>query len=124
MGDFKKLKVWRKAHAFSLNTYRAVVRIRGAEHVSLRSQTIRAALSIPANIVEGNGYRSHREFRRFLGYSVNSANEVEYHLIVASDLGLIPKTQFRSLVNDLEEVRKMIYGLIKYLSQDDEEEKD
>jgi four helix bundle protein len=122
MGDFKKLEVWRKAHALTLNTYRAFRRIRGAEHMSLRSQTIKAAMSIADNIVEGNGLKTRRDFRRFLGYSVNSSNELENHFIVAHDLGLMPTNVFRSLIKDLEEVRRMLYGLIKYLSREDDSE--
>ena len=124
MGDFKKLEVWRKSHALTLNTYRAFRRIRGAEHMSLRSQTIKAAMSIGDNIVEGNGLKTRRDFRRFLGYSVNSANELENHFIVAHDLELIPTNVYRSLIKDLEEVRRMLYGLIKYLSGDEDEEGD
>ena len=52
MQDFKKLLVWKKAHALVLNVYRAAGRIRGILHQSLRSQLIRAAMSIPTNIVE------------------------------------------------------------------------
>jgi four helix bundle protein len=119
MGDFKKLQVWRKAHALSLNTYRIVRRIRGAEHISMRSQTIRAAMSIPTNIVEGNGYKTPRDFIRFLGYSINSATELEYHLTVARDLDLLSKSDFRALVDQIIEVRKMIHGLVNYLSRKD-----
>src|SRR6266542_2752548 len=115
MGDFKKLQVWRKA-------YRIARSIRGAEHTSLRSQIIRAAMSVPTNIVAGNGYKSRREFSRFLGYSVNSATELEYHLIVARDLETISKSDFRSLVDQLTEVRKMIHGLLNYLSPKDKPE--
>jgi four helix bundle protein len=122
MGDFKKLQVWRKAHALSLNVYRATKRIRGAENTSLRSQTIRAAMSVPANIVEGNGHKSPRDFIRFLGYSIDSATELEYHLIVARDLDLLSKSDFRALVDQLVEVRKMIHGLINYLSRRKDEE--
>ena len=75
-------------------------------------------MSIPTNIVEGNGYKSPRDFRRLLGYSVNSASELEYHLIVARDLQVISKSEFSSLLDQLTEVRKMIYGLLKYLSDD------
>jgi four helix bundle protein len=122
MGDFKKLQVWRKAHALSLNTYRIVRRIRGAEHISMRSQTIRAAMSIPTNIVEGNGYKTPRDFIRFLGYSINSATELEYHLTVARDLDLLSKSDFRGLVDQIIEVRKMIHGLVNYLSRKDKPE--
>jgi len=116
MGDFKKLGVWRKSHALMLNVYRASRRIRGAD-TSLRGQTVRAAMSIPTNIVEGNGYKSPSEFIRFLGYSINSATELEYHLIVARDLDLLSKNDFTSLVDQLIEVRKMIHGLINYLQR-------
>ena len=122
MGDFKKLEVWRKAHALMLNVYRSTKRIRGAEHISLRSQTVRAAMSVPTNIVDGNGKRSPRDFIRFLGYSIDSATELEYHLIVARDLELLSNSDFHSLVDQLVEVRKMICGLINYLSRKDEEE--
>lgn len=116
MSDFKKLQVWRKAHALSLNTYRITKRIRGAEHTSLRSQIVKAAMSIPTNIVEGNGYKSRRDFSRFLGYAVNSATELEYHLVFAHDIDVISKSEFRSLIDQLTEVRKMIHGLLNYLS--------
>jgi four helix bundle protein len=94
MGDFKKLDVWRKAHALMLNVYRSTKRIRGAEHISLRSQTVRAAMSVSTNIVDGNGKRSPRDFIRFLGYSIDSATELEYHLLVARDLELLSKSDF------------------------------
>jgi four helix bundle protein len=123
MGDFKKLDVWRKAHALMLNVYRSTKRIRGAEHISLRSQTVRAAMSVSTNIVDGNGKRSPRDFIRFLGYSIDSATELEYHLLVARDLELLSKSDFHALVDQLVEVRKMTYGLINYLSRKDEEDK-
>jgi four helix bundle protein len=125
MGDFKKLQVWRKAHELSLNVYRNTRRIRGAD-ISLRSQIVKAAMSVPTNIVEGNGYKSPRDFIRFLGYSINSATELEYHLTVARDLDLLSKSDFRALVDQLIEVRKMIHGLVNYLSRkkDEGEDKD
>jgi four helix bundle protein len=57
VSDFKNLKVWRKAHSLALNVHRASLKIRGAQFVSLRGQLIRAAFSIPTNIVEGTGKR-------------------------------------------------------------------
>ena len=66
VSDFKNLKVWRKAHALALNVHRASVGMRGAQFVSLRGQLIRAAFSIPTNIVEGNGQESPQQFARFV----------------------------------------------------------
>lgn len=62
MSDFKRLKVWRKAHALALNAHRVANGMRGSVHMSLRNQLIRAAMSIPTNIVEGRGQKSELEF--------------------------------------------------------------
>ncbi|HLA13834.1 MAG TPA: four helix bundle protein, partial [Gemmatimonadaceae bacterium] len=64
MSDYKKLRVWRKAHALALNAHRSAVRIRGAHYASFRSQIIRSALSIPANIVEGREQQTEAGFSR------------------------------------------------------------
>lgn len=111
MSDFKKLKVWRKAHALALNAHRVAIRIRGSDNASLRSQIIRAAMSIPTNIVEGTGQKSGKEFGRFLGFALNSATELEYHLLVARDIRVIGVSDFESLSSQAIEVRKMLHGL-------------
>jgi four helix bundle protein len=70
-------------------------------------------MSIPANIVEGRGQKSDRQFARFLGYAINSSSELEYHLIVARDAKLISLADSRSLLDQTIEVRKMLRGLLK-----------
>jgi four helix bundle protein len=118
MSDFKKLRVWRKAHALTLNTHRVVASIRGAQYAALRSQMIRAAMSVSANIVEGREQKTEREFARFLGYALASTSELEYHLIVARDLRAITNTDFSSTLGQLIDVRKMLHGLLTKLSQE------
>ena len=120
MQDFKKLHVWRKAHALSLNAHRIGGQIRGAANASLRSQLTRAAMSIPTNIVEGRAKHSEREFCRFLRISLSSASELEYHLITARDLGLIKQSDFVSLLTQVIEVRRMIHGLLNRISAKEE----
>ena len=117
MGDFKKLLVWRKAHALALNCHRVASNLKGSSLASLRSQLTRAALSIPTNIVEGHGQASKRDFARFLGYSINSSSELEYELIVGRDIEAIPTTDFDSLHEQLVEVRRMLYGLKRSLER-------
>jgi four helix bundle protein len=116
MSDFKKLNVWKKAHALALNVHRISGRIRGKEHSPLKSQIVRSAMSIPANIVEGRGQKSELEFSRFLRIALNSNTELEYHLILARDIRAIPKSDFLTLLNDVIEVRKMLHGLLGKLS--------
>jgi len=111
VSDFKKLKVWRKGHALALNVHRVATRIRGSDKVSLRNQMLRAAMSIPTNIVEGTGQKSGMAFARFITISLTSTTELEYHPIVARDMRAITASDFESLSSQAIEVRKMLYGL-------------
>jgi four helix bundle protein len=113
MSDYKKLSVWRKAHALALNVHRVAVRLKGSEHASLRSQLMRASMSIPTNIVEGTGQESGKDFGRFIRFSLNSSSELEYHLTVGRDIGAIEAADFNSLTAQTIEVRKMLHGLRK-----------
>ena len=72
---------------------------------------LRAAMSIPTNIVEGTGQDSGKEFGRFLSISLKSTSELEYHLILARDIRVIARRDFESLSTQVIEVRKMLYGL-------------
>jgi four helix bundle protein len=116
MADFKKLKVWQKSHALSLSVDRVCKQIRSVHYASLRSQMFRAAMSIPANIAEGRRQTSDKQFARFLGYSLNSASELEHHLLEARDTQNIPETDFVPLITQTITVRKMLYGLLRRLS--------
>jgi four helix bundle protein len=117
MAEFGKLHVWRKAHALALNVRRVATSIRGSDHSSLRNQMIRASMSVPANIVEGRGQVSDRDFCRFLRYAVQSSSELEYHIIIARDIQAITLSDAKSLLDQIIEVRRMLYGLIKSLSK-------
>jgi len=116
MADFKKLKVWQKSHALSLSVDRVGKQIRSIHYASLRSQMFRAAMSIPANIAEGRRQASDKQFGRFLSYALNSASELEHHLIVARDTKNIPESDFVPLISQTITVRKMLYGLMRRLS--------
>ena len=118
VSDFKKLHVWQKAHALSLAVDRACRKIRDSRYASLRSQIFRAATSIPANIAEGRRQESEKEFARFLRYALNSASELEYHIILARDTKAIPEDDCISLLDQTITVRKMLYALLKRLSSD------
>jgi len=69
-------------------------------------------MSIPANIVEGRRQESEKEFARFLRIGLNSGCELEYHLIVARDIGAMSAKDSESLLAEVIEVRKMIHGLL------------
>ena len=113
MADFKKLLVWQKAHALAVNTAKLAGKIRGPAHSSLRSQLVRAAMSVDANIAEGRAQKSQREFLRYLNIAINSACEVEAHLLMARDTDALPATDCLQLLEQMVEVRRMLYGLAK-----------
>ena len=69
-------------------------------------------MSISTNIVEGRERNSDAEFARYLRSSLNSATELEYHLMVARDLNAISKIHYIKLTAQTIEVRKMLYGLL------------
>ena len=112
MSDYTRLDVWGFAHALAINVHSAATEIHGADVVSLKSQMIRASMSIPTNLVEGCGQESAREFARYIKISLNSASELEYHLRLARDLNAIVEEPFRSLTDQTVRVRKMLYGLL------------
>ena len=115
MSDFKQLLVWQKAQAMALDAHRVASRIRGRDNWRLRSQIIGAAQSVPATIVEGTGQQSSREFMRYLRISLNSTTELEHHLLTARELRVVRDADSLSLLSQVIEVRKMLYGLLRYL---------
>jgi four helix bundle protein len=121
VSDFKRLLVWQKAHALGLHAHRAATGIRRSQDLALRGQITRAAMSIPANIVEGRRQESEKEFARFLRIAVNSGCELEYHLIVARDIGAISEAEAASLLREVTEVRRMIHGLLRKISNSTKE---
>jgi len=116
MSDYKNLLVWQKAHALAIRAHRTAMGIRASRYAALRSQIIRAAMSIPANIVEGRRQNSERDFARFLRYSLNSAYELEYHLTLARDIDVISEADATSLLADVIEVTRMLHGLLRKIS--------
>jgi four helix bundle protein len=111
--DFKKLKVWRKAHDMTLDTYRITGTFPKEEMYGLTTQLRRSAASIGANIAEGCGRRSDGEVCRFLQIARGSASEVEYHVLLARDLHFIEEKDFQVLTRQADELQRMLTGLMQ-----------
>ena len=116
MTDFKKLKVWEKSHEVAVATHKLAKGIRHQLYSPLQNQLVRAAASVPTNIAEGSRQSSRRDFARFLRYSLNSNTELEYHFILARDIEAIPASAADELLASIEEVRKMLYGILRRVS--------
>jgi four helix bundle protein len=118
MKDFRSLQVWNKAHALTLNCYKAMSDFPKSEMYGLTSQIRRSAASVGANIAEGCGKRGNGDFQRFLGIATGSASEVEYHFLLARDLGFLDADQYRSLAAAVVEIKRMLASLIIKVERD------
>lgn len=115
MRPHEKLDVWKKAIDFVVAVYKATDRFPKDEKFGLTSQIRRAAVSIPANIAEGAGRKSYKEFAHFLSNSQGSASEVETELLIASRLSYIEETSYLALRSSLDEIGRMLTGLCHHL---------
>ena len=113
--SFKDLKVWKDSRIFVKEIYTMINNFPAKEKYSLTSQITRAAVSIMSNIAEGFARESNKEFIRFLIMARGSTAEVQSDLFIALDLKYIDQKEFRNIYYQVENLRKQINGLIKYL---------
>ncbi len=118
---FRKLIVWQRAHQFVLEVYRAVSNFPKEETFGLTSQLKRAAVSIPANIVEGQTQNTRAQYLRYLNHSSGSLAEVEYYLELARDLAYIRPDLYENLENQRREVGYLLHQLISALRRHKDE---
>jgi four helix bundle protein len=118
MQDFKKLKVWEQSHRVALDIYKATRAFPKEEMFALTSQMRRAAQSVSANIAEGCCRNGDTEFARFLYIAMGSASELECHLLLARDLGLLPLEKADKLQTDIESTKRLLAALIRKLKAD------
>jgi four helix bundle protein len=118
MRDFRELKVWEKGHRLTLAVYKTTASFPRDELYGLTSQIRRSCASIPANIAEGCGRSGDTELARFLRIAMGSASELEYHLLLAHDLGLLNGPNHERLTKEVTEVKHMLTSFTKKLKAD------
>ncbi|MBA4406138.1 hypothetical protein C0389_02570 [bacterium] len=112
MRDFKKLKVWERAHNLALNLYKLTKSFPKEELYGITSQLRRAVISIPTNIAEGSGKQTEKEFARYLSIAAGSASETEYLIILSKDLKFIKESVAADLIIEINEIKKMLNALM------------
>lgn len=118
MKDFRELKVWEKSHQLTLAVYRETRAYPKEEIYGLTSQTRRAASSVPTNIAEGCGRGPDADFGRFLQIAMGSASELDYHLLLARDLGILRSGACEGLLGSVLEQKRMLAALIRKVNPD------
>ena len=117
--DFREVKVWEKAHRLTLDAYHHTTAFPREEVFGLTSQIRRSASSVPANIAEGCG-RGGGDLARFCRIAAGSASELQYHLLLARDLGFLDTSTYATLEQQATEVERMLAGFIDRLQSDGE----
>jgi four helix bundle protein len=112
---FKDLVVWQKSMELIEHIYRLTTTFPKHETYGLSSQVQRAAVSVAANISEGNGRDSTREFIHHLAFALGSLAEVETYFEVALRLGYAKAHEISGLEARADEIGRMIRGLQKSL---------
>lgn len=111
--SYRDLIVWQKAMDLVVLVYEVTRGWPADERFGLISQTQRAAVSIPANIAEGQGRNSNGYFLRFLAISHGSLCELETHLLIAQRLGYVTDASMKPLAEMAIEVGRLLNVLIK-----------
>ncbi|NJK94662.1 MAG: four helix bundle protein [Bacteroidales bacterium] len=113
MNNYKELKVWMKAIDLSVKAYEISRTFPQTELFGLITQIQRAAVSIAANISEGAGRNSDKEFVHFLGISNGSAYELNTHLVISNRIGYLSNEDYAEMSQRLDEIEKMLNALMK-----------
>jgi four helix bundle protein len=111
MRNFRDLRVWVRAHELTLRLYPVTKTFPKDELYGLTTQMRRCCVSIEANLAEGCGRNSAGEMGRFVLIAMGSASELDCHLLLAKDLGLVDQKQYLELQQHLPEVRRMLAAL-------------
>jgi four helix bundle protein len=114
---FRKLLVWQRAHQLVLLIYKFTESFPKSELFGLASQICRAAVSVPANIAEGYAAGGKGQFARFLNIAQGSLAEVEYYLILSTDLKYITDVQYQEAETLRGEIGFLLHRLIQSLGK-------
>jgi len=115
MKDFRKQKVWVKAHDLALEAYRVTEAFPQKELFGLTSQIRRAGVSIPANIAEGHGRDHLGDYVRHISTAKGCVLELETRLLIVERLKYLPRPELELAIALTAEVGKMLEGLSKSL---------
>ena len=111
---YTELDVWKEARILVKLMYTHSPKFPKDEVFGLQSQMKRAVISIPSNIAEGCGRNHRKDSLQFFFIARGSAYELETQLYLAFDLSFIEEDAFNEVLSQLEKVRKLLNGFIKY----------
>lgn len=114
---YEKLEVWQVSDALAQRIYEVTARFPGNEKYGLTSQIRRAAVAVPANIVEGNARHHLREYIQFCHVARSSAMELRYLLQFSAKVGILRQQEYEELADGYDRVGAMLHALTTKLSR-------
>ncbi len=110
---YRDLVAWQRSHALTLAIYKQTQRFPAEERFGLTNQVRRASYSVPANIAEGSGRETNKDYLRFLVIALSSLKETEYILLLARDVGYLAEDHYNELTETVNGTFGALQGLIK-----------
>ena len=110
---FRNLLVWKQSMDLARECYFLTKRLPREELYGLTSQLRRAATSVPANIAEGNGRRTRKDYISFLHIAQGSIRELETYLILTVEVELLSEEETAPLLAQIDSVARLLNRLIQ-----------
>lgn len=115
--DYRKIIAWQLADELAVMVYTATKEFPKSEVFGLTSQMRRAAVSVPANIVEGSARKHTNEYLQFLYTAIASLAEVGYFIDFSQRIGYMKDGHSKKLTTLHEQTSKTLRALINYIEQ-------
>jgi four helix bundle protein len=112
MGNFRKLLVWQKAKELAVKIYKLVRTQPISKDFGFRDQIQRAAVSIPANIAEGDELDTDKQSIRHFYIAKGSSAELQTLLIIANEIDYIDNDSMEYLINECKIISVMLTKII------------
>jgi four helix bundle protein len=118
MRDFTKIEAWHLADDLTVAVYEITRTFPREELYGLTSQLRRATSSVPANVAEGSGRETKRDYLHFLYIARGSLAESRYFVHLAHRLGYIGEVENRRLAEHSGRTFACLRGLIQAVEKE------
>ena len=115
--DYNKIKAWQLADELAIKIYKLTQKFPRDEIFGLTSQMRRAAVSVPANIVEGSARQHQNEYLQFLYISMGSLAELGYYIKFSYEIGYLKKKDYDVMDQHYNRTIKTLRALMNYIEK-------
>jgi four helix bundle protein len=115
MKNYKKLEIWRLAMDITDVVFDLYEDLPYQKVAELKGQSIRAAISVPSNIAEGNSRRTEKEKLRYMEIALGSSFELETQTLVLQRRPWAPKEKVEELLMLIDHQQMKLMAFMKKL---------